>query len=332
MQSKLAAIPGVSSVGFSSAVPLDEDSRFDNVFAADRGYVGGSLPPLRHLVFVSPGYFDTLGIPLIAGRDLTWAETYGGNPVALISENFAREYWGTPEKALGKRIRIRTTDDWCEIIGIVGDVHDNGLDKPPRTNVYWPALQANFWGRPLRAQRYVTFVVRTPLAGTESLMKQVRQAVWSVDANLPLASVYTLNHFYVKSMARTSFTLVMLGIAAAMALLLGTVGLYGVIAYSVSQRTREIGIRIALGARRKDVMRLVLGEGMFVTLIGLTIGLAASVALTKFLSSQLFGVSSTDPLTYASVAVLLALVALAACHFPARRALGVDPAVALRCE
>jgi predicted permease len=221
IQDKLAAIPGVSAVAFTSAVPLDQDARFDNVFAEDRAYVQGAAPPVRHLVFVSPGYFSTLGIPLIAGRDLTWADIYSKAPVALISENFAREYWRTPADALGKRIRIRTTDDWSQIIGVVGNVHDQGMDKPARTNVYWPALQTNFWGNPLRAQRNVTFVVRSPLAGSESLLKQVRQAVWSVDGNLPLASVYTLNHLYTRSLAPVSFTLIMLGTAGAVALLLG---------------------------------------------------------------------------------------------------------------
>ena len=332
IQDKIGAIPSVSAVAFASAVPLDQDARFDNVFAEDRAYLQGSAPPLRHLVFISPGYFTTLGIPFIAGRDLTWADTYNRVPVALISENFAREYWGTAEAALGKRIRIRDTDDWRQIIGVVGDVHDQGMDKPPRTNVYWPPLQANFWGRPFRAQRYVTFVVRTPLAASENLINQLRQAVWSVDANLPLASVYTLKYLYTKSIARTSFTLVVLGIAGAMALLLGAVGLYGVIAYSVAQRTREIGIRIALGAQRRDVMRLFLGEGMSFIGLGVAIGLAGSLAVTRLLSSLLFGVAATDPFTFASVAVFLALISICACLLPARRACHVDPIVALKSE
>jgi predicted permease len=332
IQDKLAAIPAVSSVGFSTAVPMDGDNRFDTVFAADHDSEPGKPPPLRHLLFISPGYFHTLGIPLIVGRDLTWGDIDNKIPVTLISENFAREYWRTPSEALGKRIRIAAVDDWREIIGVVGDVHDDGMDKPARADVYSPALVAKFQSRPLRAYRYITFVVRSPLAGSENLVSQIRQAVWSVDANLPLASVYTMNHFYTASLARTSFTLVMLGIAGTIALLLGAVGLYGVIAYSVSQRTREIGIRIALGAQQNNVMRLILGEGMLVILIGLAIGLAGSLALTRFISSLLFGVTATDPLTFVGVAVLLAVVALAACYIPARRATRVDPIVALRYE
>ena len=332
IQNKLAAIPGVSSVAFASCVPLDQDARFDNVFAEDRAFIEGAAPPIRHLVFVSPGYFHTLGIPLIAGRDLTWEDTYNKLPVALISENFAREYWRTPSEALGKRIRIRTTDDWSEIIGVVGDVRDDGLSKPARTNVYWPALEAKFWGQPLRVQRNVTFVVRSSLAGSEGLMRQVRQAIWAVDGNLPLASVYTLNYLYEKSIAQVSFTLVMLGTTGAVALLLGAVGLYGVIAYSVAQRTREIGVRIALGAQRSDVTRLFLREGMSFIAVGLSIGLAGAFAVTRLLSSMLFGVKATDPLTFAFAAVLLALVAFAACQIPARRATRVDPIGALRTE
>ncbi len=333
IQDKLAAIPGVSSVAFSSSVPMDgNNAALDNVFAADHAYEQGSLPPLRRILFVSPGYLRTLGIPLVTGRDFNWTETYNQVPLALISENLAREYWRTPMAALGHRIRPSASGDWREIVGVVGDVHDEGLDKPARAMVYWPAVMANYNGKPMRVDRYATFAIRSPLTGSEDFMKQVRQAVWSVDAKLPLAHVHTLSYFYVRSMARTAFTLIMLGIAAGMALLLSTVGLYGVIAYSVSQRTREIGIRMALGAQRGDVLATVVGAGMAIIGIGLALGLGAALVLTRFLSSLLFGVRSADPITYTVVMLLLAVVALAACYIPARRATRVDPMIALRYE
>jgi predicted permease len=330
---KLAAIPSVSSVALSTAVPMNGDTYYHPLNAeGHEPSVAGAPTPARHFVFVTPGYFQTMGIPLVAGRDLTWTDTFNHVPVALISENFAREYWGAPAAGVGKRVRIRDADDWREIIGVVGDVRDDGIDKPTRTDVYWPVLLRNFESQPTVVERFGIFIVRSPLAGTESLLGQIRQAVWSVDANLPLAGVYTMNHYYKGSMARASFTLVMLGIAGAMALVLGVVGLYGVIAYSVSQRTREIGIRVALGAGRRHVLRLVLNEGMLVISAGLAIGLVASSLLTRFLASLLFGVSPTDPLTFACVAFLLAVVALAACYVPARRAIRVDPMVALKYE
>ncbi len=330
---KLAAIPSVSAAALSSAVPMNGDTWLHPLYAeGHQPVVAGAPSPARHFLFVSPGYFQTMGIPLLAGRDISWADTYNRVPVALISENFAREYWGAPAAALGKRIRIRDVDDWREIIGVVGDVSDEGMDKPPRTDVYWPVLTANFDSQPVLVERFGIFIVRSPLAGEESLLGQIRKAVWSVDANLPLAGVYTMNHYYKGSMARASFTLVVLGIAGAMALILGAVGLYGVIAYSVSQRTREIGIRVALGAERRHVLSLVLTEGMFVVIGGLAIGLAASLTVTRFLASLLFGVSPTDPLTFASVAAVLGVVALLACYLPARRAMRIDPMRALRYE
>jgi predicted permease len=333
IQDKLAAISGVSSVAFSSSVPMDgNNAALDNVFAADHAYEQGSLPPLRRILFVSPRYLQTLGIPLVAGREFNWTEMYNQTRVALISENLAREYWQTPTAALGHRIRPSGSGEWREIIGVVGNVHDEAVDKPARAVVYWPAVMANYNGKALHVDRYATFAVRSPLAGSEDFLKQVRRAVWSVDAKLPLAHVNTLNYFYMQSMARTSFTLVMLGIAAGMALLLSTVGLYGVIAYSVSRRTREIGIRMALGAQRRDVMATVVGGGVSITGMGLALGLGSALLLTRFLSSLLFGVRSADPLTYAVVVFLLGIVALAACYIPARRATRVDPMIALRYE
>jgi len=332
IQDRLAAIPGVSSVGFSSSVPLDGTNNVDNVSAEGHSYVQGKLPPFRRLVFISPGYLPTLGTPIIAGRDLTWTDTYNKLPVVLVSEDFAREYWGSPREALGKRIRTSSLHGWREIVGVVGEVRDQGMDKPARSAVYWPILLRDSEAEPVQAVRYGTFVVRSSRAGTESLMAEMRRAVWSVDTKLPLANVYTLNFLYVKSLARTSFTLVMLGIAGAMALLLGAIGLYSVISYSVAQRTREIGIRMGLGARRRDVLGMVVAHGFKLTLIGLAIGIAGALGLTRFLSSLLYGVKPTDPLTFIGVSVLLAAVALLACCVPAARAVRVDPMVALRYE
>jgi predicted permease len=309
---------------------MDGDNRLDNVFVADHTYAEGTLPPLRHLLFLSPGYLHTLGTPLIAGRDLNWNDTYNRVPVALVSENFAREYWHTPAEALGRHIRISASDDWREIIGVVGDIHDDGLDRPARTAVYWPSLLSKFQSKPLRASRYVSFAVRSTRAGSEDLIKQIRQAVWSVDANLPIARVHTLNYFYARSMARTSFTLAMLAIAGAIALLLGTVGLYGVIAYSVSQRTREIGVRMALGARPRRILALVVGRGMAIILLGLALGMASALLISRLLSFMLFGVRPQDPITYAIIVPLLGVVSLAACYIPARRATRIEPMVALR--
>jgi predicted lysophospholipase L1 biosynthesis ABC-type transport system permease subunit len=244
----------------------------------------------------------------------------------------ARQMWQSPSAALGKRIRVGTTDDWREIIGVVGDVHDDGLNQEPATSVYWPILMANFEGGKLQAPRTLSFALRTPRAGTESLMRDVRQAVWSVDPSLPLADVRTLEYYTRSSMARTSFTLLMLGVAGVMAVLLGTVGIYGVIAYSVSQRTREIGIRMALGAQRQEVTGLFVRHGLLLTGIGLVCGLVAAFVFMRFLSSLLFGVKPVDLFTYASVSAGLAGTALLASYLPSRKAARVDPVEALRGE
>ncbi|MDE3180907.1 MAG: ABC transporter permease [Acidobacteriota bacterium] len=329
---KIAALPSVMSVGLSSSAPMSGNDLLDPVFAKDRTYAQGKIPPLRHFIFVSPGYFHTMGIPLITGRDVTWRDTYNMNPVALVSENFAHEYWGAPTNALGKSIRVNGKDEWRQVIGVVGNVHNDGMTKAAPTCVYWPVLNAKFMGEAADVQSEMTFAVRSTRAGSESLMNEIRRAVWSVDPNLPLFEVHTLDYYYSTSMARTSFTLVMLTIAGSMALLLGIVGLYGVIAYLVSQRTHEIGIRMALGAQRRDLLRHVLGQGMSLSIIGVFIGVVAGLGLTRFLAGLLYGVKPTDPLTFAAVALILLGVALIACYIPARRATKVDPMVALRHE
>jgi len=326
---KIEALPGVSSVGLSMSVPMDGNEWTGPVFAKDRTDSAGDLL-LHRFRFVAPGFFKTLGTPLVAGRDLTWSDIYDELPVAIISQKLAREYWHDPAKALGKQIRVTTKDDWREIVGVVGDTRDDGMDKEAPSSVYWPILAARFESNDIEVLRYVTFSLRSPRAGSESLMNEVRRAVWSVDPNLPLADVRTLDYLYRKSMARTSFTLVMLALAGGMALLLGVVGLYGVIAYSVSQRRREIGIRMALGAQHQALTRMFVRHALGLTGVGIACGLAAAPALTRLMSSLLFGVGSVDPVTYAGVSLGLIATAALASYLPARRAAEVNPAESLR--
>jgi putative ABC transport system permease protein len=329
---KLAAIPGVSAAGFSSSLPMDGEDSNDLIFAQDRSYAEGDIPPIRRFKRISPGFFKTLGTPLIAGRDITWTDMYQKIPVVVISENFAREYWHDANNALGKRIRPTNIDDWREIIGVVGDVHDDGVNQDAPTSVYWPVLMDGFEGEKESLRRDVGFTVRSPRAGSEAFMKEVRETVWSVNPNVPLSSVHTLGYFYTQSMARTSFTLVMLAVAGGMALLLGIVGIYGVIAYSVSQRTREIGIRMALGAQRQTLISIFVRHGLLLTGIGIVCGLVGAFAVMRLMSSLLFNVSPLDPVTYAAVTVGVVVTAYLACYLPSRRAATIDPVDALRAE
>jgi predicted permease len=329
---KVAAVPGVASVGLSTSIPLEDNQSFDPVFGEDKTYRPGELAPLRRFKFISPDFLKTMGTSLVTGRDYTWTDIYNKNPVTLISENVAREMWGSPTAALGKRIRVGTTDEWREIIGVVADVYDDGLNQEASKSVYWPIMMQKFEGNELRVTRDLSFALRTTRAGSENLMKDVRQAVWSVDPNLPLAAAHTVDYYYRTSMARTSFTLLMLGVAWAMALLLGTVGIYGVIAYSVSQRTREIGIRMALGAQRQELTAMFVRHGLMLTGVGVMIGLVAATLSMHLLSSLLFGVKPVDLITYTAVSIGLALTALLASYLPSRKAATVDPMIALRGE
>jgi predicted permease len=329
---KLATIPGVKSAAFASEMPMEGfDSDWDTIFAEGKTYSEGVLPPLLLYKHVSPGFFGAAGTRLLAGRDLTWTDVYGLRPVVMVSENLAREMWGTPSAAVGKRLREDPGLPWREVIGVVQDVREKGVQEKAPEIVYWPTLVENLFGRgPAQAIRTVTFVIRSERAGTESFLNEVRQTVWSVNSNLPLASVRTMGDVYSKAVARTSFTLVMLGIAGAMALTLGIIGIYGVISFTVSQRKREFGIRLALGAQGGDVVQMVLRQGAKMTLAGVAIGAGAAFVLTRLMRGLLFGVTERDPLTFGLVAALLMLVALLACYVPARRAMKVDPVVALR--
>ena len=332
IQNRIAAIPGVTSVSFGTTVPLEGMTQNDPIFAQDHIYKPGELPPIRRFQYIAPGYLATLGTPLVAGRDLTWAETYGKRPVAIVSENLAREMWQSPAAALGKMIRVGTTDDWREIVGVAKDVHEDGINTPPPATVYWPVFQDRFEGQAEIVRRNVAFIIRSPRAGSAAFMNEVQQKVWSVDSDLPLADPTTLGELYSKSMARTSFTLIMLSIAGGMALLLGIIGIYGVISYSVSQRTREIGIRMALGAQQKKLTAMFVRQGLWLTGVGIVAGLVSAFLAVRLMSSLLFGVSPMDPSTYLVTSLCVVAIAWLACYLPSRRAAAVDPTLALRSE
>jgi putative ABC transport system permease protein len=329
---KLAAIPGVQSVAFANGAPLEGFNSNDVLWAEDKTYAPGQIPPIRRFRFMSPGYLQTLGTPLIAGRDFTWTELYGLRNVAIVSENLARELWGSPTAALGKRIREGMKDPWREVVGVADDVYDNGVNEAAPTIVYWPVLMGPFWNDQVRVNRGGAFVIRTSRAGTETFLADARKAVWSVNPNLPVFLVRTLGDIYDQSMQRTSFTLVMLGVAGGMALVLGIVGIYGVISYAVSQRTREIGIRMALGAEDGALKRMFVRHGLILAAIGVSIGLGAAAGVTRLMSSLLFGVTALDPATYVAVPIMLAAAAMLASYVPARRVVRVDPVEALRAE
>jgi predicted permease len=332
---KLAAIPGVTSVGFGTAAPLENFlSGNDVLFAEDKPMAEGKIPPLRRFRMIAPGYFKTVGTRLLAGRDFTWTDLYEKRHVVVVSENLAREWWGEPHSALGKRVREGGKDPWREIVGVVEDVYDNGMHVKPPSFVYWPALMDQWaWAEGKDyAVDFGMFALRTNRTATEGLIKEARQTIWSVNGRQPIFLVATLKDLYEQSMARTSFILVMLALAGGMALVLGVVGIYGVIAYAVSQRTREIGIRMALGAQRDALLRAFMRQGLLLAGIGATVGLAAAAGLTRLMSSLLFGVEALDPLTYAAVSGLLIGAAVLASYLPARRAMTIDPVEALRTE
>jgi putative ABC transport system permease protein len=329
---KIAAIPGVTSVGLTSLVPMTDDGWHDPIFAADKSYEQKQLPPIRTFKFMSPGLLKTMGNRLIAGRDFVWEDAYDKRKVAMVSENLARELWGSPSAALGKQIRESNSSDWREVVGVVGDERSEGVDKKAPTVAFFPMLMTKFEGDDPSVRRTMSYMIRSSRAGSSAFTSEVGRAVWSINPNLPLASVRTLDEIVRKSMARTSFTLVMLAIAGAMALVLGVAGIYGVISYSVSQRTREVGIRMALGAQRTEVTRMFVRYGLGLAGVGIAVGLAAAIALTRLMGSLLFEVSPVDPFTYIAVCASLVSAAVLASYVPALRATLVNPVAALRAE
>jgi putative ABC transport system permease protein len=319
---RLGQVPGVVSVGLSSSITMDGEDNSNPFVVEAAGLPEGQMPPLRRFKTVAPGYFETMGNPVLAGRAITWDDIGQGRKVVVISEVLAREHWPNPADAVGQRVRSDST--WHEVVGVVGAERDDGLNRPPTPIVYWPML-SEVYGR-----ETFTYVVRSTRVGTPGFLGELQRAVWSVNPGLPLAGIRTLEQVLAESVAQTSFAMVMLAIAAGVALLLGMVGIYAVTAYVATQRTREVGIRMALGARPLDVRRLFLRQGLLLTAAGIALGVGAALAVTRVVSALLFGVESTDPATYAVVSAGLAAVALLATWLPARRMSRIDPMVALR--
>jgi predicted permease len=333
---EIAAIPGVESASFATGAPMEAGRTQPNaLFVRGQDYAAADTPPIRRFKWVAPGYFSTIGARFVAGRDLTWSDVDAGGKVAVISEGLARELWDDPAAAVGRFIREsppEASGSWREIIGVVEDVYEDGVHLEAPRLVYWPVLAQSFFGQPVFGTPFIAYVVRSERAGTASLQTEIRQAVWSKSADLPVFLVRTVQDLYANSLAQTSFTLVMLAIAAAMALSLGVVGIYGVMAYIVSQRTREIGIRLALGAPSAAVKKMIVRYGLGLVASGAAIGLVIALATTRFMSSLLFGVSALDVKTYVAGLVVLLATAAAASYVPARRAAAVDPVETLKTE
>jgi len=319
---RVRTLPGAQSAAAVSSLPL---AGFDN----DAGFVIEGRPeplpdqrPVAWISSVSPDYFRTMGMRLVKGREFTERDNESAARVVIISEATARRHFPN-EDPTGKRIGNGRPDGWREIVGVTADVKHFGLNQDARVSMFFPDRQ--------QPSRRMNIVVRTT-ADPMSLSSALRGAVAAMDKNLAVSNISAMDEITAQSIGQERFTLLLLGVFSTLALLLAAAGIYGVMSYAVAQRTHEIGVRMTLGAQTRDVLKLVVAQGMSLVLWGVGIGLASAFALTRLIRGLLFGVSATDPMTFVGVAALLALVALVACYVPARRASKVDPMVALRCE
>jgi putative ABC transport system permease protein len=322
---RIRALPGVEAAGVASEIPLGGNMDRYGFHAEGKLNANPELDPSAERYCVSPGYRGAMGIPLLRGRDLAETDTTDAPPVILVNETAGRETW-PGEDPLGKRVKLGGLDKpWCTVVGIVGDVRQQGLDQAPSMQFYVPHAQ---WPFP---DNGMTFAIRT-VGAPGAMAETARQTLRSLDSNQPISRVMPLENYVGLSVQGRRFSLVLVAAFAAIALLLSVVGIYGVTSYTVAARTREIGIRMALGARQSNILSLVLGQGFLLILGGIALGIAVSAALTGFLASMLFEVKPTDPATFTVVPALMAAVATVACWFPVRRAVRIDPVRALRHE
>jgi putative ABC transport system permease protein len=323
---RLKTVPGVEAAGLTNSLPPNKLEVSDSFSIEGKPVAPGSSEPIVPIIFISPDYFNVLGVPLLEGRHFSEADQADSPPVVIINKTLADHYF-PDENPIGKRFKAgggeKNSNPWMEIVGVVGNVKYTGLDAKPESAYYLPAAQVGW--------RAMYLAVRTS-SNPIDLARALRQEVWALDKDLPVTNVATMEQLLAESVAQPRFRTLLLGIFALVALVLASVGIYGVISYTVTRRTYEIGIRMALGAQTGEVLKLIIRQGMTLAVIGVSIGIAASLVLTRVMEKLLYEVSVTDEAIFAGVAGLLGLVALLACYIPARRATKVDPMIALRYE
>jgi len=326
----IASIPGVRHVAQTSSITTDGANRKDPFFV--EGIIGedGRMPPVRRMKWVAPGYYQTMGNPVVAGRDFTWPDIFDRREVAIISENLARETFGGVDAALGRRVRSSPTSPWREIVGVVGNEYDDGPMRPATPMVYWPFLQENYAPSRITVERALVYAIRSDRVRDAGLLRDIQQATWAINPAVPLSRVETVDDVYRRATAQESFALMILAIASGVTLLLAVVGIYGVIAYVVAQSRTEVGIRLALGATGQDVVRLFMGRGLAVVALGLAIGTVAAAASASALNALLFGVDRLDLPVYALAILVIAVIGVLASWLPARQAATTPPGIILR--
>jgi putative ABC transport system permease protein len=328
----IGSAPGVSSVALTTVVPMDGVAWRDTIFAETQSANPTPTPSMRLFKFVTPGLSRAIGGRLLAGREFSWVDVFDKRPVVMVSENLARELWEQPAGAIGKRVRENAKATWREVIGVVSDEMDDGVNRRAPATVLWPIFMGGFAGNDTFVRRTVTFIVRSGRVGTPGFVDDISRAIWSVNPDLPLGEIRTLQSIYRKSMHRITFALFILATAGCAAIILGLTGAYSLTSHSVSQRTRDIGIRRALGAQSWEILSPFLREGAGLTGAGIIAGLGVSMATTRLMSSFLFGVTAVDFIAYAGASLVLAAGMTAATIVPAQRATKLDPIVALRVE